>query len=356
MRIDIRFLIVLLLLPGCAGTKNLSRDIAGSYYGYLPCSDCPGIYYELHLDADLTYTEIIRYDGSTSEPKITENRYRFTRDSEIILRKDEKDGMSHFSIKNGTLELLGPAGEKIETGFPERYILTGDKHEHVAEAFTGKGFRASGHEPFWTSEIDFYNTIRFSTPAAEGFDFTAKYIEPETSGHSAPLKFTAKSKDGEFHVTINRKECLDSRSDQRYPYSVYIGARRSHRESFRKFEGCGEYLGNYRLNDIWALEKINDRPVNMPPASKPALLQIDLARRTISGFGGCNNFSGNAELTNNRLVTGQIISTKMACTDTRHIEERFLRTISGKTLDFSIENSTLIMGDGITKLTFSKLP
>jgi heat shock protein HslJ/uncharacterized membrane protein len=354
MRVGIRlFLVIMILSAGCAGIRNLPEQLAGTYYGYLPCDGCPGILYELRLNPDLTYVEIIRHDEPDGKEAINENNYRMTRDSIIILRgKAEGEGMSHFAVRNGKLEMLSPSGEKIQTGFPERLILTMEKQVFTHGDISDTGFRASGNEPFWGLEIEYGNIIIFKALSAEGFDFKAHYTAPERTSDTSPVKYQGKALNGEFQVTITREECLDTMSGEIFPYSVFVAARRSHRESFRKFEGCGQYLGSYLLNDIWTLDRINDRSIELPNSQKPPVLHIDLPGESVYGYGGCNQFHGSASLVNNRLVMGHIASTKMACAVTQHIEDRFFKAISGKTLDFSIENSTLILGDGMTKLTF----
>ena len=356
MRINISiFIVMLVLAAGCAGIRHLPEQISGTYYGYLPCAHCPGIYYELRLNPDRTYTEIIRYDDSEGETLTGSGRYRVTRDSVVVLReRDYREGMNQFAVREGKLEILSASGERIETGFPERYILSDKKFEPVFAETTVTGFKATGNEPFWHAEIEFGNIIKFNSLAAEGFDFTAHFPDPETDRNMETVKYSAKTYNGDFQLTINREECIDTMLGEVFPYSVFVAARRSHRESYRRFEGCGQYLGSYRLNDVWVLEKINEQPIHFPDSKEHPTLHIDLTGKTISGFGGCNSFNGRAELVNNRLVTGQVVATRKACTEIQEVENRYLETISGKTLDFSIQNSTLVLGDGITKLTFSR--
>lgn len=355
MKFNINTVLVLMIFAmGCSGPKHLAEKAESSYYGYLPCADCPGIYYEIDINPDFTYREKILYDGKTDQHLINEGKYRITRDSVIILRGKENQGMNHFAMKNGNLEMLSPSGEKFETGFPERYILTREKHERVFEETTGTGFRATGNEPFWGLQIEFDNRIEFNALSAEGFEFTTTLPDPEGPADLSLVKYSAEAVNGEFQATIKREECTDKMSGEVFPFTVFVAARRDHRESFRRFEGCGEYLGPYRLNDIWKLEEINDVPLTIPEAREHPVIHINLSGKKIYGYGGCNRFHGRAELVNNRLVTGAIASTKKACLDTQAIEERFLSTISGKTLDFEIDNSTLILGDGMTKLTFRR--
>ncbi len=356
MRINLIFVLLLLVISGCAGMRHMADDLAGTYYGYLPCVNCPGIYYELRLDPDMNYRETILYDGLMEEPVIREHRYRITRDSIITLRGNYgEERMNQFAIRNDRLEMLSPDGERIETGFPERYILTKERHEPSFPETTITGFRAFGHNPAWNLEMKFGEAVKFAVPSSNGFEFIAHQPEPEKSDDLSSVKYIAKAHNGEFHITIERGECIED-SGEMLPFRVHVAARRSHRESFRRFEGCGEYLGVHRLNDHWVLKEINDKPVEMPESKDHPTLLIDIPGNTIMGFGGCNSFSGGIELVNNRLVTGRITSTKKACIDTQHIEERFLGTISDKTLDYFIEDSMLILGDGITKLTFSRHP
>jgi heat shock protein HslJ/uncharacterized membrane protein len=356
MRINISiFIVMLVLAAGCSGIRYLPEQISGTYYGYLPCADCPGIHYELRLNSDRSYTEIIRYDDPAGETLTGSGRYRLTRDSVVVLRdRDYREGFNQFAVRNGKLEMLSASGERIETGFPERYILSGEKFEPSFEEITVTGFKATGNEPFWHAEIEFGNIIKFNTLASEGFEFTAHYPDPETAGDMKTINYAAKTHNGDFRVTINREECIDNMSGEVFPYSVTVAARRSHRESYRRFQGCGQYMGSYRLNDIWVLEKINDEPISFLESKEHPTLHIDLAGNTIMGYGGCNQFNGRAELVNNRLVTGQVVATRKACPEIQEVENRFLETISGRPLDFSIQNSTLILGDGITKLTFSR--
>jgi heat shock protein HslJ/uncharacterized membrane protein len=356
MRINISIIAIMLVLAtGCAGIRHLPEQVSGTYYGYLPCANCPGIFYELQLNPDRTYSEVIRYDDQASKPVTGTGSFRVTRDSVVILSNNYyREGMNQFAIRNGNLEMLSSSGEKIETGFPERYILKAEKFKPSFEEITVTGFRATGNEPFWHAEIEFGNLITFNTLAAEGFEFTAHYPDPEKVEKPGTVKFSARTHNGDFHLTINRQECIDNMSGEAFPYSVLVAARRSHRESYRRFEGCGQFMGSYRLNDIWVLEKVNDQPVSFPDSKELPTLHIDLAAGTVSGNGGCNRFNGKAELVNNRLVIGQVISTRMACPETQQVENRFLETISDKTLDFSIQDSTLVLGDGTTKLTFSR--
>ncbi len=68
-----------------------------------------------------------------------------------------------------------------------------------------------------------------------------------------------------------------------------------------------------RLHDIWALESMNGESLPSD-LSKMPVLEIFVEENNIVGNDGCNNISGSIKkITNEELVFGQIMGTKMAC-------------------------------------------
>lgn len=348
------FFLCIILASGCGGIRTIAEKIEGTWYGYLPCASCPGIYYELSLNSDFTYSEVMQYEG-TEDIFVGANRYSLTRDSVIILRgRDGADGMNRFAFSGRKLEMVSLTGERIEPGFPERYTLTRDKPVTVAKPVTPAGFRATGNEPFWGLEIYFGNMIRFTSLTEEYPELSFSMPDPEREGDLSVVNYRLKSDTDEAIVTISREECTDTMKGDLVPYRVSVSISRGQTEDRTVFMGCGQYLDSYRLNDIWILEKIDGSPVEIPGSRQHPRLEVDLAGRTIYGFGGCNRFQGRGELVNNTLVTGNIISTKMYCEDTQETENRFMRTLTGKTLEFTFTDDGLVLTDGETKLTFSR--
>ncbi len=58
----------------------------------------------------------------------------------------------------------------------------------------------------------------------------------------------------------------------------------------------------------------------------PERVTLSLANGTVSGRGGCNQYSGPVEFGNGRIKIGPLISTKMACTESglMQLEQKFL--------------------------------
>ncbi len=231
---------------------------------------------------------------------------------------------------------------------------TAEEPVYEVEPITITGFKATGNEPFWALEIEFDNVLRFTSLTEEFPELTFHMPHAERNEDLSVVKYTTRTYNAETKVVILREECTDTMKGTRFPYTVTVSLRRSHNDDFTVFRGCGQYLGTYRLNDIWVLEKIDGEPVDIPQSRQKPTMKIDLAGRTVLGYGGCNRYHGRAELVNNVLVTGNILSTKMACIDTQEIENRFLKTISSQTLEFEIDDEGMRMTDGETELFFSR--
>ena len=240
-------------------------------------------------------------------------------------------------------------------------------------------FKATGNEPSWSLEIEFGKGISFISLTEEYKSLTAALSKPErlmakTGDRDDSVRFeslaarpgecnrttinvtryTSEISDGIMEINILRMGCTDDMSGDRFPFSVMVEITDSTNQETRKFKGCGQYSGSYRLNDIWKLDMINGKKINIPDNRQYPTLEIDIEGKSIAGYGGCNQFQGRAEIVNDRLVTGNIRSTKMACPDTQDIENIFLRTISGKVLNFASSGSTLVIGDLENELKFTR--
>ena len=231
---------------------------------------------------------------------------------------------------------------------------TAEEPDNEVEQITITGFKATGNEQFWAMEIEFDNLLRFTSLTEEFPEIEFQMPQPEKSDDPSVIKYSTRTYNAQAEVIILREECTDNMKGTRFPYTVTFSLRRSPDDVFTVFRGCGQYLGTYRLNDIWVLEKIDGKPVEIPQSRQKPTMKVDLAGRTVSGYGGCNRYHGRAELVNNVLVTGNILSTRMACIDTQEIENRFLKTISSQSLEFEIDDKGLHMTDGETELFFSR--
>lgn len=94
----------------------------------------------------------------------------------------------------------------------------------------------------------------------------------------------------------------------------------------------------------WRLVSIGGEPVEVPGGEEMAPRLTISPGGDLSGFGGCNKFSGRYELDGDRLSIGPIASTKMACPRIGDLERQFFAAISD-TAGYRIEGEALALLD-----------
>ena len=60
-----------------------------------------------------------------------------------------------------------------------------------------------------------------------------------------------------LNIQIIQNECTNEMSGNVLPYSVSVEYQKKGADKFEKIMGCGQYITDYRLNDIWVLEAVN---------------------------------------------------------------------------------------------------
>ncbi|MFT5784136.1 MAG: heat shock protein HslJ [Candidatus Krumholzibacteriia bacterium] len=96
-------------------------------------------------------------------------------------------------------------------------------------------------------------------------------------------------------------------------------------------------------NTYWKLIMLDGVQVNAQSTATEMHFILN-ADDTISGFGGCNNFSGSWEMDGDQLMIGPLMATKMAC-DNMEIETRFLGALDGAVAAV-VDDATLTVTDG----------
>ncbi len=339
-------------IPPAAGLT--SQSVQGQYQGYLPCADCPGIEYKLVLQGDGTYTESSFYTDRSTQPVVKAGSYTIDGDT-VVLDKDNS-GMNTFAAHPQGLQMLDKHQMPITGALSQQYILTRQPkpNQTMTAAGTltrmqnklaqGIGFYAVGNEPSWSLDIDFGKGMRFKSLTT-----VAELNTPPGSQAKAQdadvTRYFAETEAGTLIVTVLRGECVDTMSGERFPYRVRTEAKRSIDADFTLFEGCGRYVVDYRLNDIWVLTRLGERTLKAQDFAKGLpVIEFHLADNRVAGHSGCNRLSGSFQARGNKITFGQFATTRMACPNMA-FEHEYLSMITDKTLRYAIDDGRLVLTD-----------
>ena len=234
--------------------------------------------------------------------------------------------ISICSCKTGSRVTIG----KIATA--QRSIMPADSI--IKKQKKGIDLIAKGNDPVsWSLEIDFDEMVYFS--AADGNTlnilplFSKKEITPEAETYSTETDA------GQLTINIFNRAC--SGTGEQFNKTVEVKLKN------KLYTGCGKYLFDQQLNDIWILEIVNN-VTQVPAAFSKGLpsLEFNLLTNKMSGSDSCNNISSAIEIKGNRIKFSPFISTKMSCNNNQ-VEKIFSELLSNKLVDYYMENNKLVL-------------
>ena len=376
--------LIFLIITGCSSapeTTTENKDVTfltnGIWLGMLPCADCEEIDYQINLKNDYTFKQKSVYKGKSDEIFTDEGRWGFVSDSVIAVSGN--DDYKMFLIQQNHLVMLDQDGNKMESSFEDKYRLHKDPTtvketkdleptkevtpvvpvveldlSYYQEKFlNGVDFFARGNEPNWTLEIDFEKSMSFAM--FEGFNIITPAVEGIKAQDSDVTLYTAKTESGELVITVIKDKCQDNMSGEYFPYKVRVEAKSSVDSSYHTFDGCGRFLYDMRLYDIYVMEEMTGFNLKKEKLMKGApQFEFNLTDMRFLGHAGCNSISGNIDVVGNKITFGSLMGTLMACPNMK-VEKAVIAALNQKTLTYSIDKMKLTLVSGKTKMVLHKI-
>ncbi|WP_318310754.1 META domain-containing protein [Flagellimonas crocea] len=235
------------------------------------------------------------------------------------------------STPEGTDALEETVTDTIQTQEKRREM------EPIAMKIDGSYFKATGTEPFWGLKL-YDDKVELKTMEDTITTPPSKAIVAQDSN----LKmFRIQTEATQMDIIISYKECTNAMSGEVFPYTVTVSYKSTGADETQVYEGCGSYLTDYRLHDIWVLEKMKGSTVSKDDFNGRDVpnMEINSNSNLFSGFSGCNRMRGSFYYEKDILRFTQIASTRMAC-PSMDKETEFLTALRASTT-YKIENNRL---------------
>ena len=198
-----------------------------------------------------------------------------------------------------------------------------------------------GNEPSWSVDLAEAGVARFATPDQEAVAYrggaTRHAFLPETLWRGSP----AAGRD--LVVWLQDSTCTDNMSGNQLPVTARVST-----PDGRFLSGCcrvaakaaGGKMPTQIEGAAWRLEELPGvSPAALAQPGRPVTLRFESGR--LSGFAGCNNFTGGYSLEGDQLKIGPVASTQMACPEPgSSIETAFHKALSG-TLRYAVDGDIL---------------
>lgn len=213
-------------------------------------------------------------------------------------------------------------------------------------------FRGMGSEPDWSLKIS-EKAIEFAS-LKPGFEsLLGNHVEPVRAMDANVKMYQVATESGTMNIQIMQQECVNTMSGETFPYRVRIEIVKNNNSTI--INGCGNYITNSRLHDIWVLEKLNGETVTASDFIKELPnIEINSSTNNFIGFAGCNRINGTIFFERGLLRFTNIITTRMACIGINK-ESEFLKALQSTT-SFKVKDQRLTLSNPSgEKLVFKKV-
>jgi len=204
---------------------------------------------------------------------------------------------------------------------------------------SGVNFYARGHEPSWSLDMDFESNFHFKI--LNGEEIFVPAVKGDKAMDANVTRFYAEVEKGTLIITIQKENCQDTMADQTFDFSVKVQMKYSSENEYKTFEGCGKYLPDIALHDIWVLDKINGESLSLNPNQERPRFEFFSKKEEVLGYAGCNNFRAKFSISNYKeIYIKSARMTRKSCPDMTY-ENMLSNHVFGKRLKYSRENLTL---------------
>ncbi len=231
---------------------------------------------------------------------------------------------------------------------------SGEKAQAEKTTDTTAYFKATGVEPFWGLKIS-DESIEF-TSLSEGTEkLTFHHSDPILAMDANVKLYRSTSYLGQLNVQIAQQECINEMSGAKFPYKVTVQVKGKNDKDFKTLSGCGQYVTDYRLHDIWVLEKMSGKVVSPTDFQKELPnMEINAAENTFMGYAGCNRMRGQLFYEKKILRFEKAATTLMMC-QPGNKESEFLQALAASTTYYIANNRLVLSNPDKETLIFKKV-
>jgi heat shock protein HslJ len=214
----------------------------------------------------------------------------------------------------------------------------------------GIDFFASGMDDEWELNLDFEKDFTFKR--SDGFKFSTPAVEGIKAQDTNIIRYRAMVESGEMIIHLCKQECVKSSNGNLFPYKVTVEIKRGIDKDFYRVEGCGHFVFDKRIHDIWVLLQLSNKLVTGPDLP---YIEFNTTDGSLMGQTGCNNFSGKADFKGNKVILGPLAATRKFCPNATY-ESDFLKAMSPGEWMYEIENGKLVLTrNGQESIMFKKV-
>jgi heat shock protein HslJ len=203
-----------------------------------------------------------------------------------------------------------------------------------------------GNEPSWSLQFTQQGRARLTLPDQQAVDIRGQTTRIEALSEQAWRGRATAGKSGDVVAFLRESACSDGMSDAKHPVTARVSL-----PDGRLLAGCCRVPASTHAaspasitveGNTWQLAALDGQSLGLAgTASRPVTARFEGGR--VSGFSGCNQYSGAYTLDRDSLVIGSLAGTMMACPEPQMALEKAVKSVLTGTLRHAINGDRLTL-------------
>ena len=201
-------------------------------------------------------------------------------------------------------------GTQMETPINQSKTFEVDLSFYSKKRKNGIEFYAVGNEPFWSLDMNFEKGFHFKTP---DYEYNCPPVKADMAQDAPVERYRAVTESGELIISLQKEDCTDNMSGQAFSHKVSISIKRGTDSTYSDFSGCGRYVPDITLHDIWGLIEFNGEKIPGEKYPKGVQLELFPVEEKVIFNDGCNAYTGTFYTSMKEIHFGNMAGTLKAC-------------------------------------------
>ncbi|MBL0380468.1 MAG: META domain-containing protein [Desulfofustis sp. PB-SRB1] len=340
--VSVLLLSIVLALSGCTNHGPLESNsvvspqqptvqlpLPATFTGAIPCDDCEYVEIALTLRPDFLYQLRKTYHNVDEAPRIEAQmeRWRYSSGGSLIVLGKERGRLKTYRIMSkNRLRFVNWEGALPEDQI--RYDLTiADLVDPFPDVVRARGMFFFDGESASITECA--GEQKFAVARDGAYDeLVQRYLNtPLSQGQPLLISFFGSLRPSFDGLSGSGEEIVVDRLRRVYP----------------NLDCQGNQLEANLTGTFWRLVELNDQPVEAPEGRARAFLSM-AADRTLTGYGGCNRFSGTYLVKGDVFLINRHQASRIVCNGAMAAENDFLTALD-ETETYRLDQSTLDLLD-----------
>ncbi len=164
----------------------------------------------------------------------------------------------------------------------------------------------------------------------------------ELSDNPSLFRYISENAENNLAIQFHKTQCK-TEFNRGMDYELSVDSTNKQSKTSKTFYGCGEYVPDYSLHNIWRITELNGELLLETDFVRDfPFFELDMTTKTVLGNDGCNRVSADIIIEHQKIGFGLFMGTRMACVKMEKGDE-ITTALSNQMFDYVLEENRLIL-------------